>query len=63
MGHRRTALTGYALMLCCSAAALLGRQQRLAIQVAAIGTATLILIGAALWIDARWRRHAAKEAA
>jgi len=56
-GHRGAALTGYALMLICAAAALYARQAPAAVQAMAIGAAMLALASAAVWIDMRWARH------
>lgn len=61
-GHRGAALTGYALMLVCAASALYGRGQRPAIQAAAFGAATLVLVCAAAWIDIRWARQSGRGA-
>jgi UDP-N-acetylmuramyl pentapeptide phosphotransferase/UDP-N-acetylglucosamine-1-phosphate transferase len=57
-GHRGTALIEYAAMIACSAAALSARAQAPLVQLLVSGAATLALAGFALWIDARWRRHA-----
>ncbi len=56
LGHRRTAWVGYALMLACAAAALAGREQAPALQVAAFVGASLVLAAAAVWVDLRWAR-------
>ena len=61
-GHRGAALTGYALMLVCAAAALFARQAPAAAQAIAIGAATLVLAAAAVWIDVRWARHLRRAA-
>ena len=63
LGHRGTALVGYALMLVCSAAALFARTEPPAVQVAAFAGATLVLAGAALWVDLRWMRFTRKNMA
>src|SRR3990170_2329796 len=56
LGHRGTAWTGYAVMLLCAGAALLGRGQAPMLQ-AAVFVATSALLGAmALWVDVRWLR-------
>jgi UDP-N-acetylmuramyl pentapeptide phosphotransferase/UDP-N-acetylglucosamine-1-phosphate transferase len=55
-GHRGAAIAGYGLMLVCAAAALLGREQSLALQAAAFGAASAVLGAMAAWIDLRWRR-------
>jgi UDP-N-acetylmuramyl pentapeptide phosphotransferase/UDP-N-acetylglucosamine-1-phosphate transferase len=57
LGHRGTALLGYALMLVCAAAALYGRAQRPLLQAAACGVALVVLAAVAAWIDVRWDRH------
>ena len=56
-GHRGAALSGYALMLVCAAAALYGRTERPAVQAVAFGAAALVLVAAAAWIDVRWTRY------
>jgi UDP-GlcNAc:undecaprenyl-phosphate GlcNAc-1-phosphate transferase len=56
LGHRGTAWTGYAVMLLCAGAALLGRGQAPALQ-ATVFLATSALLGAmAVWVDVRWAR-------
>ena len=56
LGHRGTAWTGYAVMLLCAGAALLGRGQAPALQ-ATVFLATSALLGAmAIWVDVRWAR-------
>jgi UDP-GlcNAc:undecaprenyl-phosphate GlcNAc-1-phosphate transferase len=56
LGHRGTAWTGYAVMLLCAAAALLGRAQAPVLQ-ATVFLATSALLGAmAVWVDVRWAR-------
>jgi UDP-N-acetylmuramyl pentapeptide phosphotransferase/UDP-N-acetylglucosamine-1-phosphate transferase len=55
-GHRGTAIIGYAAMTVCAAAALLGRSQPLAAQIAAFGLASAMLALTAVWIDVRWIR-------
>ena len=56
VGHRGTALLGYAVMLVCAAGALLGRQQAPAVQAAVFFGIALALGGLAAWIDVRWGR-------
>jgi hypothetical protein len=51
LGHRRTAWAGYALMLACASAALLGHNQAAGIQAAAFFGASALLAGVALWVD------------
>jgi UDP-N-acetylmuramyl pentapeptide phosphotransferase/UDP-N-acetylglucosamine-1-phosphate transferase len=63
LGHRGTAWVGYALMLVCSAAALFARTEPPAVQAAAFTGATLVLAGAALWVDLRWMRFTRKSMA
>ncbi len=60
-GHRGAALTGYALMLVCTAAALYGRAERPAIQAAAFTAASLVLVAAGAWIDVRWARYSRSQ--
>jgi UDP-GlcNAc:undecaprenyl-phosphate/decaprenyl-phosphate GlcNAc-1-phosphate transferase len=56
LGHRGTAWTGYAVMLLCAGAALLGRAQAPGMQ-ATVFLATSALLGAmAIWVDVRWMR-------
>lgn len=55
-GHRATALIGYALMLFCALAALLGRGQPPALQAGAFALGALGLGAMALWVDSRWLR-------
>jgi hypothetical protein len=62
LGHRGTACAGYALMLACSAAALLGREQPAARQALAFAAASAGLAAFACWVDIRWARHARAEA-
>ena len=59
IGHRGTALAGYAVMLFCAAVALLARDTRPAFQAAAFGGASVALACMAAWVDLRWRRFAA----
>ena len=56
-GHRGAALTGYALMLCCVAAALYAREAAPLARALALGAAVLVLALTAGWIDVRWARH------
>jgi UDP-N-acetylmuramyl pentapeptide phosphotransferase/UDP-N-acetylglucosamine-1-phosphate transferase len=62
-GHRGTALLGYGLMLFCAAAALAGRDQPGAVQLAAFAVASAVLGALAAWIDLRWRRAGADKPA
>lgn len=57
-GHRATALIGYALMLMCALAALLGREQTPELQAVAFGVAAAVLAAMAVWVDWRWLRFA-----
>jgi UDP-N-acetylmuramyl pentapeptide phosphotransferase/UDP-N-acetylglucosamine-1-phosphate transferase len=59
LGHRGTALLGYAAMLFCAAAALFGREQAPAVQAAVFAGVSALLGVTAGWIDLRWRRAAA----
>ena len=58
LGHRAAALIGYAIMLFCAAAALLGRGQSPALQAVAFAVPTLVLAAMAYWVDRRWARLA-----
>jgi hypothetical protein len=58
LGHRAAALIGYAVMVFCAAAALLGRGQSPALQAVAFGIATAVLAAMAFWVDRRWARLA-----
>src|SRR5688572_19692058 len=62
MSHGRAALLGYAAMLLCAAAALLGRDQPPALQAIAFGAASLALAAMAVWVDWRWRLFAGARA-
>jgi len=55
-GHRATAWTGYAVMLVCAGAALLGRNQAPALQATAFFGASALLAAMAVWVDLRWTR-------
>ena len=56
LGHRGTAWVGYAVMVLCACAALLGRGQGPGVQ-AAVFFGTSALLGAlAIWVDLRWTR-------
>jgi UDP-N-acetylmuramyl pentapeptide phosphotransferase/UDP-N-acetylglucosamine-1-phosphate transferase len=57
-GHRGTALVGYAAMLLCAAAALLGRDQAPIVQAAVFAATSIVLAAAAVAVDLRWRRFA-----
>jgi hypothetical protein len=57
-GHRGTALIEYAAMAGCAGIALLARREPPATQAGALMVAAAILIAVALWVDARWARHA-----
>jgi UDP-N-acetylmuramyl pentapeptide phosphotransferase/UDP-N-acetylglucosamine-1-phosphate transferase len=61
LGHRRTAYVGYALMIFCAAMALWGRAQPPSTQAVALGLASVVLAGIALWVDFRWARFATKS--
>jgi UDP-GlcNAc:undecaprenyl-phosphate GlcNAc-1-phosphate transferase len=58
LGHRTTALIGYAVMAFCATAALLGRAQSPALQAASFAIASAALAAIALWVDVRWARFA-----
>ena len=56
LGHRATAWTGYAVMLLCAGAALVGRNQAPALQAMAFFGASALLAAMAIWVDVRWMR-------
>ena len=56
LGHRGTALLGYAAMALCAGAALYARDKSAPVQAALFGGSSLALGAAGAWIDARWRR-------
>jgi UDP-GlcNAc:undecaprenyl-phosphate GlcNAc-1-phosphate transferase len=58
LGHRRTALLGYALMALCAGAALAGRNQAPWVQALALFGGSAILGALAVWVDLRWARFA-----
>jgi UDP-N-acetylmuramyl pentapeptide phosphotransferase/UDP-N-acetylglucosamine-1-phosphate transferase len=58
LGHRRTALLGYAVMALCAGAALAGRNQAPWAQALAFFGASAILGALAVWVDLRWARFA-----
>jgi len=58
LGHRASALIGYAVMVFCAGSALLGRAQPPALQAAAFAAASSVLAAVALWVDVRWARFA-----
>lgn len=55
-GHRGTALLGYAIMLVCAAAALIGRAQPPAMQAVLFMATSALLAALAVWVDVRWAR-------
>jgi UDP-N-acetylmuramyl pentapeptide phosphotransferase/UDP-N-acetylglucosamine-1-phosphate transferase len=59
LGHRRTALIAYLLMLVCAAAALFGRAEAPAVQAAVVATTSALLAAVAVWVDLRWARKPA----
>lgn len=63
LGHRATALIGYAMMAICGAVAILARDEPPALQAAAFGGASLLLAAMALWVDLRWARFVRGQAA
>jgi len=65
LGHRRTALIEYALMLGCAAAALAGRQAPPAVQAGVVAASGAVYLGLAAWLEHRWARRpgAGSEAA
>ena len=56
LGHRGTALAGYAAMLLCAGAALIGRAEAPVVQAFAFGAASAVLAALALWVEWRWAR-------
>jgi UDP-N-acetylmuramyl pentapeptide phosphotransferase/UDP-N-acetylglucosamine-1-phosphate transferase len=56
LGHRGTAYVAYAIMLLCAGAALFGREQPLAFQLAVLGGTICALAAVAVWVDLRWLR-------
>jgi UDP-N-acetylmuramyl pentapeptide phosphotransferase/UDP-N-acetylglucosamine-1-phosphate transferase len=63
LGHRNTALAEYALMAICAGAALAIRNATPFSQAAAVGACAAGYLVLAMWIDARWARHAADRLA
>jgi hypothetical protein len=61
LGHRDTALIGYAVMLACAAAALFGREQAPVLQAATFAGASITLAAMAVAVDVRWRRFTAVD--
>jgi UDP-N-acetylmuramyl pentapeptide phosphotransferase/UDP-N-acetylglucosamine-1-phosphate transferase len=57
VGHRRTALIAYCVMLACSIAALAARDQTPFVQWLVFCSAGVGLALLAAWIDVRWRRY------
>ena len=55
-GHRGTAWTGYAVMLLCAGAALVGRGQPPALQATVFLATSALLAAMAIWVDVRWLR-------
>lgn len=56
LGHRGTAWTGYAVMLLCAGAALVGRTQAPGMQVTVFLVMSALLGAMAIWVDVRWMR-------
>lgn len=63
IGHRGTAVAGYAVMLLCAAVALFARDTAPVFQWTAFGCASAVLACMAVWVDLRWRRFAAGKGA
>jgi UDP-GlcNAc:undecaprenyl-phosphate GlcNAc-1-phosphate transferase len=61
LGHRRTALLGYAVMGLCGGAALIGRNQAPWLQALAFLAASACLGALAVWVDLRWARFARRS--
>jgi UDP-N-acetylmuramyl pentapeptide phosphotransferase/UDP-N-acetylglucosamine-1-phosphate transferase len=62
-GHRGTAWTGYAVMLLCGGAALLGRGQPPAMQATVFLGTSAVLGAMAVWVDRRWTRFSRAQQA
>lgn len=56
LGHRGTAWIGYAVMVFCALAALMGRNQPPELQAAVFLGASAVLGAMAVWVDVRWAR-------
>lgn len=56
--QRTTALGWYVLMMTCVGVALFVRQATPSLQMAALGSCAAMYVVLALWVDARWARHA-----
>jgi UDP-N-acetylmuramyl pentapeptide phosphotransferase/UDP-N-acetylglucosamine-1-phosphate transferase len=63
LGHRVTAWTGYAVMLLCAGAALLGRGQAPALQATVFLATSALLAAMAIWVDLRWTRFSRAQQA
>ena len=59
LGHRRTAIVAYVLMLVCGAAALYGRTEAPAVQAAIFALTCAMLVAVAVWVDVKWARRPA----
>jgi hypothetical protein len=57
LGHRATALVGYAIMVVCAGAALYARDKGVSTQAAVFGAASAFLAVLAVWVDLRWSRY------
>jgi UDP-N-acetylmuramyl pentapeptide phosphotransferase/UDP-N-acetylglucosamine-1-phosphate transferase len=62
MGHRRTALIAYALMLASLLAALAGLRLGVAGRVLALGSLAAVHLAMGVWVDARWAGFQRTEA-
>jgi UDP-GlcNAc:undecaprenyl-phosphate/decaprenyl-phosphate GlcNAc-1-phosphate transferase len=62
-GHRNTALAEYLLMMVCAAIALCVRNSSIEVQVGSLAAAAVAYTAIAVWINIKWERHAAQNAA
>ncbi len=60
LGHRKTALAGYLLMLACATVALGARNSSPILEVFLLVVSAACYAGLALWIDSLWARHKLK---
>lgn len=63
LGHRGTALVGYAAMAVCAGAALYARDRTPVEQATVFFGAATILVAVAVWVDLRWARYRRETAA
>jgi UDP-N-acetylmuramyl pentapeptide phosphotransferase/UDP-N-acetylglucosamine-1-phosphate transferase len=55
-GHRATAVIECGAMAACAATALFARREPPVVQAATLAVAAVVLVAAAVWVDARWAR-------